>query len=677
MQYRHQLQRARMAGLGHTAHALRTRLARRLRGNNLPMQANRDGALCASLGIESLSACSLREKLITSNPGVYFLDEGAAAATLCKLTFPSSVQATISRADAICRHAFTFLGKEAHFGEIIDWFWCPETNGSWPLIEAQAEKSIENLPGKPGDIRYPWELNRHQYFVTLAQSYLYCGDERYVREITRQLSQWRACNPCPRGQNWVSMVEVGIRLTSWVNTWWLLRKTPAFTDELCVLLAQSIYDAATWLSRNLTTYWLIPTHNLIGESAALFLVATLFPVFEESEQWRELALDNLASQVEMQIYPDGVSKEQSTGYHRFVLDFVLLAVDTAEANNLEIPATLNARLRAMLDYQHHLLQPDGTAPGLGDCDGGRGFTLDESLPFWNFQSWQAVAAVRENRGSHVQTAGNGSAEALWFLGPNRWARFVALRETACTDRESIHFEQGGYAVLRTGSFENETSVGLRCGPFGLGGASASLYSHADMLAPVIAWNGKPFAVEIGAAGTGDSAESHDRIRCTSAHNTFAPRGVEQADRDPIYGWEKTPDAKVQWFDSNDERSVLSAVFKSPQGFTHRRTIAVAANPVSIRIEDRMTVTGDSVERMHDWFMHFAPGIELRPVGESTFEIVRDGVVIARLMQEGFGESDIQSVPYSPTPGSTVEIARLRFSVEGACLQTRVIILPAD
>jgi len=33
------------------------------------------------------------------------------------------------------------------------------------------------------DVKVPWELSRHQHFVTLGQAFVLTGDEKYAREF--------------------------------------------------------------------------------------------------------------------------------------------------------------------------------------------------------------------------------------------------------------------------------------------------------------------------------------------------------------------------------------------------------------------------------------------------------------------------------------------------------------
>src|SRR5690606_2356240 len=71
-------------------------------------------------------------------------------------------------------------------------------------------------PSRLGDIKLPWELNKHQYFFTPAKAAWLSGERRYSAEIVRQIDHWIDDNPFLSGINWISALEVGARAISWI-----------------------------------------------------------------------------------------------------------------------------------------------------------------------------------------------------------------------------------------------------------------------------------------------------------------------------------------------------------------------------------------------------------------------------------------------------------------------------
>ena len=73
-----------------------------------------------------------------------------------------------------------------------------------------------------GNIKYLWEANRHLHLVTLAQAHALTGDLRYALGIRAQIESWIEQCPVGRGPNWVSPLELGIRLINWSFAWQLI-----------------------------------------------------------------------------------------------------------------------------------------------------------------------------------------------------------------------------------------------------------------------------------------------------------------------------------------------------------------------------------------------------------------------------------------------------------------------
>src|SRR5262245_15829211 len=73
-----------------------------------------------------------------------------------------------------------------------------------------------------GNIKYLWEPNRHLHLPLLAQAHALTGDARYALAIQTQIDSWLLQCPVGRGPNWVSPLELGLRLINWSLTWQLL-----------------------------------------------------------------------------------------------------------------------------------------------------------------------------------------------------------------------------------------------------------------------------------------------------------------------------------------------------------------------------------------------------------------------------------------------------------------------
>ncbi|MDZ4859816.1 MAG: alginate lyase family protein [Candidatus Hydrogenedentes bacterium] len=628
-------------------------------------------SLASAINFPEGASGDLRATFVTRATAKHFLDGAQKTADTARDHFPDAAIKTIKLADRVCAHRFHFLGRDAVFNEVIDWFWIPDTNARWPWQHSEDfPKGFYNRPDRPGDIKHPWELNRHQYWVTLGKAYCYTRDEKYARAFTDQLLSWIVANPFRMGINWFSEMEMGIRLISWSNAFWLMKDSPYFQEHGLDPFLCALYQHARYLRRRLTTGWLAANNHLLGETAGLFAFATLFPQFKESSEFKQVALSIFADALERQIYPDGVNREQATGYHRFVLDFIWTVVRLGQLNGDTMPPVILQRLERMLEYEAAITAPNGLAPQIGDCDDGRGLYSTESVPFFDFRGWLGAGAWQFQRNDLWRAANGGNEETLWLLGAENW---TALRGMIPhhLPQSSIHFPDGGHCILRTGDAPENSFVFVRCGEFGLGLDGSSAHSHADILAPVIVLNGIPIIIDSGTFGYLLGDAERDLFRSTALHNTMAPRGIDQARMFPVWGWEKVPLSHITEWTSAESHVRMAGTCQSFEDYTHHRSIELRNKPVRIEIRDHLE-SRRSCDAI-DAHLLLAPETTAKCVSANEISVTRGGNVIAAIETTGFDEIDVAEVCYSPSYGIKLKTQRIRLTVRRKVADTCIII----
>ena len=199
---------------------------------------------------------------------------------------------------------------------------------------------------------------------------------RYALAIQTQIDSW--IEQCPEGwgPNWVSPLELGIRLINWSITWQLLGgmrakifSTPegeAFRERWL----KSIYQQTRMIAGNLSRFSSANNH-LIGEAAGVYVAASTWPLWPQMSEWGERCREILEEECHRQNAPDGGNREQAFAYQTFVLDFLLLAGLAARARGEEFLAGLLAAHRSDDRFPR---VDDRTWPGdlpmVGDADDG-------------------------------------------------------------------------------------------------------------------------------------------------------------------------------------------------------------------------------------------------------------------------------------------------------------------
>jgi hypothetical protein len=117
-------------------------------------------------------------------------------------------------ATEIRQHRFRVFGLPVVSGPAINWHLDPKTGRQWPL---GFWGDIDYRDGtRIGGIKFAWELNRLYHLPILALAYRHVGDPACRQELFEQLASWLAGNPYPRGINWISGIELAIRLVNLV-----------------------------------------------------------------------------------------------------------------------------------------------------------------------------------------------------------------------------------------------------------------------------------------------------------------------------------------------------------------------------------------------------------------------------------------------------------------------------
>src|SRR6266566_237819 len=217
--------------------------------------------------------------------------------------WPAAETDTIREAEQICSGRFDLLGlRDLSFGDPIDWHLEPLAGKRTPVLHWSR---LDYLDAEiAGDKKIVWELNRHQYFVTLGQAHWLTGDERYAQTFAAHLESWMDRNPPKLGINWASSLEVAFRSISWLWAFYFFKESPSFTSRTFMRTLKFLYLKARHLETYLSTYFSPNTH-LTGEALGLFYLGTLLPEFRAAGRWRGTGLRILIAQLSRHVKPDG------------------------------------------------------------------------------------------------------------------------------------------------------------------------------------------------------------------------------------------------------------------------------------------------------------------------------------------------------------------------------------
>ncbi|MFE9339329.1 alginate lyase family protein [Streptomyces sp. NPDC007063] len=524
---------------------------------------------------------------------------------------PDAVKRLVAEADRLLEGRAAYFGVERADLADPDWWQDPKTGRRAPRgyafdVSYRDEDAV-------GDIKQIWELSRHQYLTVLAAAYALTGDERYAERTAGHLRSWWRANPPLCGVHWVSGIELGIRLLSWVWIRRLLEGWPGAAglfEDNPVALAQ-IWHHQRWLA-GFPSRGSSANNHVIAEAAGQSAAACAFGWFPSSARWRAEALRSLERQLHSNTFGSGLNRESATEYHGLVLELGLAAVAEADAAGVPVPASIRLVLLRMTDALAAVLDGRLRPPRQGDADDGHGLVLDGD----GTDRWASLLATGDAVFGRL---------AWWptVTGTDvRTPLLTALiRPTAPgVTRPSLrpaHFADAGMTILR-----GPGEIWCRCdgGPHGF--LSIAAHAHADALSVEVRHDGVDILADPGTYCYHGQPGWRQYFRSTLGHNTLQLDGADQSASGGPFLWTRHARSRVLVADPSAEGAARwCAEHDGYRHAVHRRRVELTATNRELRMVDEVR----GPRRAARLAFHLGPAVTAELVGNrAVLRWTRDG-----------------------------------------------------
>ncbi|MFV5994853.1 alginate lyase family protein [Streptomyces sp. NPDC056231] len=527
---------------------------------------------------------------------------------------PDAAKRLIAEADRL------MYGHAEYFGVVRDdladpdW-WCDPKTGRRAPSGYAFDVPYRNEDAV-GDIKQIWELSRHQYLTVLAAAYAITGDERYAERVAAHLRSWWAANRPLRGVHWISGIELGIRLLSWVWIRRLLDGWPGAAGlfEGNPVAVKQIWHHQRWLAA-FPSRGSSANNHVIAEAAGQFAAACAFGWFPSSARWRADALRSLERHLRGNTFDSGLNRELATEYHGLVLELGLAAVAEADAAGRPVPASIRLVLLRMTDALAAIVDSRLRPPRQGDADDGHGLVVDGA----GTDRWASLLAT-----------GNAVFGRLdWWpavTGTDVRTPLLAalIRPTApAVSRPAsrpAHFADAGMTILR-----GPAEIWCRCdgGPHGF--LSIAAHAHADALSVEVRHDGVDVLADPGTFCYHGQPEWRQYFRSTLGHNTLQLDGGDQSVSGGPFLWTRHARSNVLVADTSgasDGGTVRwCAEHDGYQRSVHRRQVDLTAASQELRVVDEVRGPRRAVHLA----FHLGPAIAADLVGNrAVLTWTRDG-----------------------------------------------------
>ncbi|MFI7316488.1 alginate lyase family protein [Streptomyces venezuelae] len=529
---------------------------------------------------------------------------------------PEAAKRLVAEADRLMAGHAEFFGVVRDDLVDPDWWYDPKTGRRAPWgyafdVPYRDEDAV-------GDIKQIWEPSRHQYLTVLAAAYGLTGDDRYAERVAEHLRSWWAANAPLRGVHWISGIELGIRLLSWV---WIRRlldgwRGAADLFENNPVAVDQIWHHQRWLAA-FPSRGSSANNHVIAEAAGQLAASCAFAWFPASARWRDGALRSLERNLRGNTFPSGLNRELASEYHGLVLELGLAAVAEADAAGVAVPTTVRLVLLRMTDALAAVVDNRLRPPRQGDADDGHGLVVDGP----GTDRWASLLATgdavfgRLDWWPEVPEADVRTPLLAALIRP--YAKNDSPRRVTRPRSRPAHFADAGMTILR-----GPEKIWCRCdgGPHGF--LSIAAHAHADALSVEVRHDGVDVLADPGTYCYHGQPHWRQYFRSTLGHNTLQLDGADQSVSGGPFLWTRHARTRVLVADTAGRNVARwSAEHDGYQPSVHRRRVEVAAAEQEVRITDEVLGPHRTVRLA----FHLGPAITADLDGHrATLTWTRDG-----------------------------------------------------
>jgi len=491
----------------------------------------------------------------------------------------------LASAARLARGAWTLFGAELHIDlPSHDWTRHPITGVRAADVHWTRVPYMTGIGG--GDVKQIWELSRHAELVRLAQAYHLTTDEAFANAALDLLARWIEQNPVGRGINWTSSLEVAFRAIAWCWIRALTSRASWWDDARLGRFLQSLWHHARHIARFDSVHHSPNTH-LTGEALGLLYVGLFFPELNRAAEWTALARAILDEELDVQVLPDGMHFERSTGYHRYTLEFYAHYLLLADAFGVPCSPRLRERVRDQAVASWLLQRPDGSWPVFGDEDSGSTLRLSPADP-QDQRSILTVAAALCDDQRWLPNADAPAGAAWWLLEQPQWDRLRAMQARgARTMAPSGELPSAGYYVGRDVGDTTAWYCAVDAGPHG---GDRTGHAHTDLGHVEIAHGATRLVADPGCATYTTAPQARDEARAERVHACLVLDGEPMAVPAGPFSWSRlAPTPEVDWAEEHDLWWCELHYDRPHAGgtLTHRRQV-VLAHGTAVAVCDWLT-----------------------------------------------------------------------------------------
>lgn len=436
-----------------------------------------------------------------------------------------------------------------------------------------------------GDPEWMYAMNRHRYFVSLAQAYALTEKEEYVSEGIRLLMHWIEHQPLTDQSQYTTWrtIETGLRCENWIKAYEIFSTSPQWNEEVTIALKESLKHHCEHILAHNDDFRRLSNWGVI-ENHGLFVAG----VFLGNDHYVQVAKERLYKAVQLQVLDDGLHWEQSQLYHNEVLRALVDVGICAKNNGITLAPHYHQVVNKMLEAHIYMTKPNHIQLANGDSDAMdlrdilvRGAYLYEN-PIYKALGYEKV-----------------DFESIWDIGMQGVKVYDNLESYYPEICSKALRESGNYCMRHTWD-EDSIYVHFKCGNLGGG------HGHVDLLHVDVAYLGEDVLKDQGRYTYTDSKERYS-LKSATAHNTVVVDGAPFTKIIDTWGYGKVAPHVQREFVNHElydyvEGAHLGYMDLDDPVFINRKVIVIKPNIVVL--VDEFTA---KEEHTYEQYFHFGEG----------------------------------------------------------------------
>ena len=489
--------------------------------------------------------------------------------------------------------------------KLIDWHRDYNSGFNW---DYEWFKDIKFGNNSGNDIKVPWEIGRLQHLPILAIEFVNTEQSELLIEIKNQIFDFMASNPPNYGVQWMTSMDIGIRLVNLILTLSTLHTNGEFFDSNELELIDSyLFDHYMHIKENIEYSEGMRGNHYLSNLCSIIIYIS----FTEDNEGKNALLDKykqlLEKELVYQFNADGTNFEGSTRYHIFT-NQMLITTDLI-LRNYGYGQFSPQKMNSIASFTSLLLEYD-FPPQIGDNDSGYYWKVLDS----EISTYDSISKIL-NKNYELENRDN-----------------------------YINF---GYIRKKYDKFD----LIFKCGKLGQKGKGG--HDHNDNLSYQLYIDKQPFIVDIGSYCYTSDFKERNEFRSTRSHNALWVSGIEQNE----FSSSKNDD--MFWLDTDISNPNLDIIEKNKVsssieygGKPYNRTIVM--NSQEIVITDKY-----NSELVKEINIHLFPDINIEFVENNVYKLWNDRNVIYLEVDDALIR--IEKYDFSPQYGIKIQSNKIVLS----------------